>query len=217
MKPFQQKQKIIPSASAKMELLKRAMMMFSTPFDADATTYLSAITSAGSALSATQRSAVNQLFIALKTANLWNSLVALYPFVGGTSAAHAINAKNPAAYGIAWKGTVTHSAAGIVGDGLTGYGDTGIVPAAVFGASNSSVAMGFYCNAGSLTSATQQDMGARNNDSQVLELQETSSSSWTNRQFGCYSDGQWVSGLNSAADTQGFLVGTTLAPNNSCL
>lgn len=43
----------------------------------------------------TQISAINQLISDLQTANLWNKLKAIYPFVGGTAHSHKFNLKDP--------------------------------------------------------------------------------------------------------------------------
>jgi hypothetical protein len=90
-------------------------------FDADA---LSFITASG-ITSATQKNAVNQLVIDLKTAGVWNNINALYPFVGGTASSHSYNLKNTSAYQITWYGGVTHDANGVTFNGVNSYGDTG--------------------------------------------------------------------------------------------
>lgn len=74
----------------------------------------------------TQKDAVNQLVLDLKSASIWTKCNAIYPFVGGDATKHSYNLKNTAAYQIAWSGTVTHDANGITGNGSTGYGDTGL-------------------------------------------------------------------------------------------
>jgi len=54
----------------------------------------------------------------------WQQCDLIYPFVGGTSVAHAQNLKSEN-FTIAWSGSVTHDNNGITGDGASGYGDTG--------------------------------------------------------------------------------------------
>lgn len=75
----------------------------------------------------TQQNAINDLVIQLKNAGIWNSFVALYPFVGGTAGTHSHNLKS-SAYQITWNGSPTHSASGVKGDGSTSYGDANFVP-----------------------------------------------------------------------------------------
>jgi hypothetical protein len=63
-----------------------------------------------------QQDAVIGLALALKAANVWPKMRALYPLVGGTAAAHAQNLKS-ASFSITWNGGITHSANGIKSDG----------------------------------------------------------------------------------------------------
>jgi hypothetical protein len=76
----------------------------------------------------TIKQAVDELVLDLKAASIWTKMTAVYPFVGGTSATHAVNLKSPGTFDITWGGTVTHDANGITGNGSTGYGNTGITP-----------------------------------------------------------------------------------------
>ena len=73
-----------------------------------------------------QRVAISSLVESLKGASLWSVWHALYPFIGGSSATHAINLKNPGTHNITWVGGVTHNANGITGDGTSGYGNTNL-------------------------------------------------------------------------------------------
>lgn len=63
--------------------------------DANASAYLSAVISAGGLVDNTAIQAVNTLFTSLKSENLYNKLIIMYPFVGGVGAAHSINALSP--------------------------------------------------------------------------------------------------------------------------
>lgn len=71
----------------------------------------------------TQKNAVNQLVLDLKSANIWTKMKALYPFVGGTAEQHRWNLKNTAQFKIDWFGGGTHSANGYLPNGNS-YGDT---------------------------------------------------------------------------------------------
>jgi hypothetical protein len=77
---------------------------------------------------ATITGAINTLVLDLKGFNLWSKFYAIYPFVGGTSLTHKYNLKNPAdtdaAYRLAFNGGFTHSATGILGNGVNSYADT---------------------------------------------------------------------------------------------
>ena len=81
---------------------------------------------------ATQITAVNQLVLAVKGYGLWNKLMALYPFVGGTAFSHKFNLKNPVdtdlGFRIIFNGGWTHSSTGILPNGVTAWGDTKFRP-----------------------------------------------------------------------------------------
>lgn len=96
--------------------------------DTDAETFFAACVTAGTTLSAGQKTAIYGLVGGLKQMSLWSKMTALYPFVGGTAGCHAINLKTPGTYNITWAGTITHNSNGVTGNGSTGYGDTGITP-----------------------------------------------------------------------------------------
>lgn len=63
-----------------------------------------------------------------KSAGWWSTLLAFYPYIGGTATAHKFNAVNPvdsnAAFRAQFFGSVTHSATGVQGNGVNGYANT---------------------------------------------------------------------------------------------
>lgn len=63
----------------------------------------------------TQINALNTLYADLNTAGLWNKIQVLYPFVGGTATAHALNLKNAAQYPLTFTGSIVHSSNGVSG------------------------------------------------------------------------------------------------------
>lgn len=75
----------------------------------------------------TQIDAVTQLVIDARNHCWWDLCDLIYPFVGGTAAAHAENLKS-SSFTITWAGTVTHNANGVTGNGTDGYGATGYIP-----------------------------------------------------------------------------------------
>jgi hypothetical protein len=81
---------------------------------------------------ATQITAVNQLVLDVKLYGLWNKIMALYPFVGGTAFSHKFNLKNPVdtdlGFRIIFNGGWTHSSTGILPNGITAWGDTKFRP-----------------------------------------------------------------------------------------
>lgn len=94
-----------------------------------------AFISAASITDNTQKSAINQLVLDLKAANIWTKMKALYPFVGGNATGHKFNLKDPrdvdAAYRLVFSGGWTHSSNGILPNGTTAFADTKIAPTAM--------------------------------------------------------------------------------------
>jgi hypothetical protein len=61
----------------------------------------------------TQVAAINNLVVGLKGSSLWDKMVAIYPFVGGTAYTHKWNLKNTTLYTVDWFGAITHDSNGI--------------------------------------------------------------------------------------------------------
>jgi hypothetical protein len=94
-------------------------------FDLDALNFISA----AGITSITERYAINNLVVDLKTTNdLWNSLKAIYPMVGGTSTSCKFNLKDPrdldAAFRITFSGGWTFSSTGAQPNGTNSSGNT---------------------------------------------------------------------------------------------
>jgi hypothetical protein len=102
----------------------------SQAFDTDAQAFFTAASITGT----TQKSAVNQLVLDMKSANIWTKMLAVYPIVGGNATSHSYNLKNTAQYQVVWSGSMGHSATGVHYSG--GTGDTGIVPSTGMTAGN---------------------------------------------------------------------------------
>lgn len=70
----------------------------------------------GGITSTTQITAISYLVTALKENNLWDAMTVIYPFVGGTQAAHSLNLKSPGTNSITtWTGAIVHDSNGISG------------------------------------------------------------------------------------------------------
>lgn len=97
-------------------------------FDTDAQAFITAAEITGT----TQQSAIDTLVKSLKSANIWNKMKAIYPFVGGTAAQHRFNLKDPrtvnAAFYLDFMGGGNHSATGYQPNGTTAYADTKLMP-----------------------------------------------------------------------------------------
>lgn len=101
---------------------------FGVGIDADVQAFLTAT----GITDPTITTALINLVAALKSAGLWSKMIAIYPIVGGTAGTHKYNLKDPqdtdAAFRMTFSGTITHNAAGMAGDGSTGYGNTHLTP-----------------------------------------------------------------------------------------
>ena len=93
----------------------------SPAYDADA----SAFFTAASITDTTQKSAVNQLVLDLKSANIWTKMLAIYPICGGSASSHAVNLKQPGTFNLSFATGWTHSSTGMTPNGAT-YADTSI-------------------------------------------------------------------------------------------
>lgn len=61
------------------------------------------------------------------TYNIWTKFKAIYPIIGGTAAAHALNMSDKTLFPLTFHGSPTHSASGIDYNGVNQYAGTGIV------------------------------------------------------------------------------------------
>ena len=99
-----------------------------TVYDADAQAFITAAV----ITVLVQMTAINELTIGLKADGLWTSMMALYPFVGGTATQHKYNLKNPlntnAAFRLVFNGGWTHSSTGATPNGTNAYADTYFIP-----------------------------------------------------------------------------------------
>jgi hypothetical protein len=137
------------------------------PNDTDAQAF---ITAAG-ITDATQQSAVNQLVLDLKSANIWTKMKAIYPIVGGSASTHKWNLKDPrdldAAYRLTFSTGWTHSSTGMTPNGTSAYASTFLVPSSVFNTTTYNH-LSYY----SRTNNTNIDflMGARNSNETAMIL-----------------------------------------------
>lgn len=75
----------------------------------------------------TQKNAVNQLVLDLKSNSLWTKIKALYPVVGGNATAHSYNLKNTSQYQLSFSSGWTHASTGMTPS--TAYANTNLNPA----------------------------------------------------------------------------------------
>lgn len=184
--------------------------------DADTLVYLNALALAGVFPSSAEKIAINNLIRGLKSFGVWTQLKAFYPFFGGTSASHAINAKTPGTFNITWCGAVSHSAFGVKGDGATGYGTTGLIPSAVFGPNNNLLSAGVYINEGSFGANGQTDLGAWHLDTRDFFLSNGGTLATPGRVFSAYRTTNRQGIFYNFTDTQGWFAATRIGTTNSC-
>ena len=137
------------------------------PNDTDAQAFITA----ASITDGTQQSAVNQLVLDLKSANIWTKMKAIYPIVGGSASTHKWNLKDPrdldAAYRLTFSTGWTHSSTGMTPNGTSAYASTFLVPSSVFNTTTYNH-LSYY----SRTNNTNIDflMGARNSNETAMIL-----------------------------------------------
>lgn len=94
----------------------------------------------------THITSVRRLVSALKYEGLWTKLKAIYPFVGGSAAAHKFNLKDARdtndAYRLVFSGGWTHDATGALPNGTNGWANTNLVMSSILTPYNA--AMGVY-------------------------------------------------------------------------
>jgi hypothetical protein len=96
-------------------------------FDSDAQAFFDRVTTAGGTLSTTEKQAVNQLVLDMKSAGIWSSMKAIYPMVGASAAACAQNLKSSSFTGTFTSGW-TFASTGVKPNGTSAYFDTTLIP-----------------------------------------------------------------------------------------
>jgi len=101
---------------------------FGIVYDTDAQAFITA----AAITDLTQRTAINNLVIGLKSASLWTKINAIYPMVGGTATSHVYNLKNPlntdAAFRLFFSGGWVHSTNGAQPNGANTFARTFLTP-----------------------------------------------------------------------------------------
>ena len=92
-------------------------------FDADAQAFFDRVTTAGGTLSATEKTAVNQLVLDMKSYSIWSKMKAIYPMVGASAAACAQNLKSSSFTGTFTSGW-TFASTGVTPNGTSAYMNT---------------------------------------------------------------------------------------------
>lgn len=96
-------------------------------FDADALAFFQRVSDATGTLSLTEKQAVNQLVLDMKSAGIWSAMKAIYPMVGASAAACAQNLKSSSFTGTFSSGW-TFASTGVTPNGTSAYMNTGFNP-----------------------------------------------------------------------------------------
>jgi hypothetical protein len=110
--------------------------------DADAQAFFDRVTTAGGSLSATEKTAVNQLVLDLKGYSIWTKMKAIYPMVGASAAACSQNLKSSSFTGTFSSGW-TYATTGATPNGTSAYFDSGLKPQTAM-SSSVSTHMSYY-------------------------------------------------------------------------
>lgn len=122
-------------------------------YDPDAEAFFTA----ASITDTTQKSAVNQLVLDLKSYGVWTKCNAIYPIVGGNASSHAVNLKTPGTYNLTFATGMTHSSTGMLPNGSTAYANT-FLATSVIGLNTGHLS--FYSRTNSLSAASKSSIGS---------------------------------------------------------
>jgi len=120
-------------------------------YDADAQAFFTA----ASITDTTQKSAVNQLVLDLKSYGVWTKCSAIYPIVGGSASSHAVNLKTPGTFNLTFATGMTHSSTGMVSNGTSGYANTSLIPQTFY---STNMHLSYYSRTSTIQ--TVQEIGA---------------------------------------------------------
>jgi hypothetical protein len=110
-------------------------------YDVDAQAFFNRVTSAGGTLTTTEKTAVNQLVLDMKSTSIWTTMQVLYPMVGASAAACAQNLISSNFTGT-FNGGWTFSSNGGLPNGTNAYMDTNYLPST--SATNNNTHISFY-------------------------------------------------------------------------
>jgi hypothetical protein len=134
--------------------------VFGVAFDPDALAFFNRVTAAGGTLSNTEKTAINQLVLDMKSVNVWTSMKAIYPMVGASAAACAQNLKSSSFTGSFSSGW-TFASTGVTPNGTSATFNTGLNPTIHLSSVNSNH-QAVYLRTGS-AAANVVDIGQNNN------------------------------------------------------
>jgi hypothetical protein len=179
----------------------------------EANTYLSAVVDAGgTGITSTVSAATVTLFTSLVSNNLWESVTAMYPMLGGISASCKFNAKNPldtdAAYRLVFNGGWTFNASGATANGTNAYANTYLSPSAM---TINSQHLGIYLSTNNApVGAGKNYVGAAQGGTRYQVIAQDGTPNWY---WGVNSGGSSLGSPN----TQGMLLAASSGTTNNAL
>jgi PKD repeat protein len=120
--------------------------------DADALAFFARVNAAGGTLTSTEEGAITALVLQMKADNIWNSMKAIYPMVGASSAACAQNLKS-SSFTLSFSGGFTFNSNGVTGNGTNAFANTGLIPSASL--TNNSLNVSVYSRTNGALSSTE--------------------------------------------------------------
>jgi hypothetical protein len=179
-------------------------------FDADALAFFQRVSDATGTLSLTEKQAINQLVVDMKTAGIWSSMKAVYPMVGASAAACAQNLKSSSFTGTFTSGW-TFASSGVTGNGISAYMNTNFIPSSDY---TSGTNFGLFLYTSSTTAgAADRDMGIfTGGDTPSFSLTSKDATSSKTDLFN-YAGRISVGGYN----VEGFYIGSRTASNSAKL
>ena len=152
----------------------------------------------------TQQSAINQLVVDLKGYNIWTKMKGIWPIVGGSASAHAVNLKTPGTFNLTFASGWTHGSTGMTPNGAT-YANTSLPTTGNI--TQNSGSMGVYSRTNTATTGAH---GIR--PSSLVGLFELFER-WTDNNFYCYLNDSGGFFGTSILDSRGFNQGSRTALN----
>jgi len=191
----------------------RGYLNYGRGIDSDAQAFLTA----ASITNIVQQKAVNDLVIALKGYNIWTKMKALYPVVGGTSAAHAVNLKTPGTYNLTFTAGWIHASTGMTPNGTSDYANTGLASNTVQTTNH----LSFYSR--TQTVGTQVEIGIWNASNNTFNQIRSAANYYAGDlnngfiNFTTISDarGFWIGTKRANNDREGYLNGATQATSST--
>jgi len=176
-----------------------------------AQTYLRAVVDAGgTGITSTVSAATTTLFTSIVSNNLWDSLTAFYPMLGGNSAGCKFNAKNPtdldASYRLSFVGGWTFDISGATSNGTNAYANT-FLTASTLSLNNSHLSI--YLGSNNAPGGSGKNyMGAA--QSNYFLIAQDGTPNWF---YGVNSTGNSLGSIN----TQGMIIAASSGTTNESL